>query len=188
MGKKSFKRKVAGYMEAAGIRIDGDAPWDMRVLNEDFYPRLLADGSIALGDAYVEGWWECPLLDEFFHRILRSRLDEAVFSWKSFLEYLKAKLFNLQKISRADHVGKQHYDIGNDLFQCMLDERMIYSCACWSDACTLDEAQEAKLDMICRKLDLQPGMTLLDIGCGWGGLARFAAERWGVRVESHRFP
>ncbi len=183
MCSESLREKVRRVMAAADIRIDGDAPWDMRVLNDNFYPRLLAEGSIGLGDAYVEGWWECPLLDEFFNRILRSRLDEAVMTWKSFREFLKARLFNLQKKSRAYQIGKRHYDIGNDLFHHMLDKHMIYSCALWSNAETLDEAQEAKLDLIFRKLDLRPGMRLLDIGCGWGGLARFAAERYGVRVD-----
>ena len=183
MGNESFKRRVEGYLDAAGIRIGGNAPWDMRVINEDVYPRLIAEGSMGLGESYMEGWWECPLLDEFFNRVLRARLDEAVVSWKSLLENIRAKLFNLQKGGRAYHIGNQHYDIGNDLFRCMLDGRMIYSCAFWSDACTLDEAQEAKLALICRKLDLRPGMKLLDIGCGWGGLARFAAERHGVSVE-----
>jgi cyclopropane-fatty-acyl-phospholipid synthase len=64
----------------------------------------------------------------------------------------------------------------------MLDHRMVYTCARWANASSLDEAQEAKLDFVCRKLALQPGMTLLDIGCGWGGLARFAAEKYGARV------
>jgi cyclopropane-fatty-acyl-phospholipid synthase len=97
-------------------------------------------------------------------------------------DHLKARLFNFQKISRACQVGKKHYDIGNDLYGCMLDELMIYSCAYWKNANTLDDAQKAKLDLVCRKLNLKPGMTVLDIGCGWGGTARFAAERYGVDV------
>jgi cyclopropane-fatty-acyl-phospholipid synthase len=64
----------------------------------------------------------------------------------------------------------------------MLDKRMIYSCAFWKNASTLDEAQEAKLDMVCRKLELKPGMRVLDIGCGWGGMAQFAAKNYGVEV------
>jgi len=64
----------------------------------------------------------------------------------------------------------------------MLGERLIYSCGYWKSASTLDEAQEAKLDLVCRKLDLQPGMQVLDIGCGWGGAAKFAAEHYQVEV------
>ena len=92
------------------------------------------------------------------------------------------KLFNYQSKARAFQIGEHHYDLGNDLFEKMLDKRMIYSCGYWKNAKTLDEAQEAKLDLICRKLYLKPGMKVLDIGCGWGGFAFFAAEKYGVEV------
>jgi cyclopropane-fatty-acyl-phospholipid synthase len=91
-------------------------------------------------------------------------------------------LLNLQRRSRAFQIGERHYDIGHDLFSHMLDKRLIYSCGYWKNASTLDEAQEAKLDLVCRKLHLTPGMRVLDIGCGWGGTAKFAAERYGVEV------
>jgi cyclopropane-fatty-acyl-phospholipid synthase len=130
----------------------------------------------------MDGWWDCQQLDGFFYRILRAKLDESLRSWTTVFDVLKARLFNPQKVSRAFQIGQHHYDIGNDLYQCMLDRRMIYSCAYWPNAATLDEAQEAKLDLICHKLQLTPGMKVLDIGCGWGGTARFAAERYGVEV------
>jgi cyclopropane-fatty-acyl-phospholipid synthase len=98
------------------------------------------------------------------------------------ISYLKACVLNCQCRRRAFQVGEQHYDTGNDLFRLMLDDRMVYSCAYWQDAKNLNEAQEAKLDLICRKLRLAPGMRLLDIGCGWGSLLRFAARRYGVEA------
>jgi cyclopropane-fatty-acyl-phospholipid synthase len=182
MSRDSFRYKVERLFALADVEINGNRPWDMQVHNSDLYPRVLSGGSLALGESYVEGWWDCPKLDEFFYRVFRAQLDTKLKSRTWILDALRAKLFNLQKPSRAYHIGRHHYDIGNNLYACMLDERMIYSCAFWKTASTLDEAQEAKLDMVCRKLDLQPGMRVLDIGCGWGGTARFAAERCGVEV------
>ncbi|MFQ5556647.1 MAG: cyclopropane fatty acyl phospholipid synthase [Acidimicrobiales bacterium] len=94
----------------------------------------------------------------------------------------QSRVRNRQSVRRAAVNASAHYDIGNDLYQRMLDKRMIYSAAYWRQSESLDAAQEAKLDLICRKLHLEPGMTLLDIGCGWGGFAQFAAERYDVRV------
>jgi cyclopropane-fatty-acyl-phospholipid synthase len=182
MAAASFRRRTEELLTVADVRIGGDRPWDLRVHDERLYARVLAAGSLGLGESYMDGWWDCDALDEFFHRILRAELDERVHPWRDGLRVLRARLVNLQKPSRAFQIGRRHYDIGNDLFSRMLDRRMIYSCAYWRDAATLDEAQEAKLDLVCRKLGLQPGMRVLDIGCGWGGTARFAAERYGVSV------
>ena len=179
---KHFSQRAERHLSKADIEINGNNPWDIQVHNNNLYQRVLAEGSLGLGESYMDGWWDCHCLDEFFNRILRAGLDRTVRSWKTIFDHLKARLFNFQKISRACQVGKKHYDIGNDLYACMLDELMIYSCAYWKNANTLDDAQEAKLDLVCRKLNLKPGMTVLDIGCGWGGTARFAAERYGVDV------
>jgi len=177
------RHRIEQLLTVADIEIGGNRPWDIYVHNEDLYTRLLLGGSLALGESYMDGWWECSKLDEFFCKVLRARLDAAVTSTRWWLHALKAKLFNLQRPSQAYKIGHQHYDIGNRLFQCMLDERMIYSCGYWENASTLSEAQEAKLNLVCQKLDLQPGMRLLDIGCGWGGTAKFAAERYEVEVS-----
>lgn len=179
---KHFSQRAERHLSKADIEINGNNPWDIQVHNKSMYQRVLAEGSLGLGESYMDGWWDSHCLDEFFNRILRAGLDRDIQSWKTIFDHLKARLFNFQKISRACHVGKKHYDIGNDLYQCMLDELMIYSCAYWPESDTLDDAQRAKLDLICRKLHLKPGMKVLDIGCGWGGTARFAAERYGVSV------
>jgi len=130
----------------------------------------------------MDGWWDCERLDEFFHRLLRAELDTKVKPWRDAARVLRARLLNLQKPIRAFRIGQHHYDKGNDLFRHMLDTRMVYSCGYWSGATTLDEAQEAKLDLVCRKLELRPGMRVLDIGCGWGGTAKYAAEHYDVAV------
>ena len=167
----------------ADVGIGGDRPWDLTVHNPDWYGRVLAGGSLALGESYMDGWWDCPALDRFFHRIMRTRLDEGVRPTPRELASLAmARLFNRQSLARARQVARVHYDLGNNLFQTMLDQRLNYSCAYWENCSDLHQAQEAKLHLICRKLKLEPGMTLLDIGCGWGGLARFAARHYGARV------
>ena len=124
----------------------------------------------------------CCSLDQFFFRIFRANLDEQSLTWRDGVSATKARIVNQQKISRSFQVGRHHYDRGNDLYQLMLDKRMIYSCGYWRDAASLDQAQEAKLELICRKLQLEPAMRLLDIGCGWGGMAAYAAEKYGVEV------
>ncbi len=182
MARQNFSQKLACLLALADIEIGGSRPWDIRVFNDDFYPAVASRGSLALGESYMDGWWDCPRLDQFFFRVLRAGLDDQVKSWHWLYDALKARLCNLQKPSRAFTVGRHHYDIGNDLYRRMLDRHMIYSCGYWEEAETLDQAQEAKLDLVCRKLRLQPGMRLLDIGCGWGGTARYAAERYGVEV------
>ncbi len=182
MQTDSFLKKIEPNLQKADVKINGDRPWDIRVYNEDLYPRILAEGSLGLGNAYMDGWWECKRLDEFFNRVLRVGLDETIRSWKSALHFIRAKLVNLQKGARAYRIGKHHYDIGNDLFQCMLDNLMIYSCGYWANADTVDDAQKAKLDMAARKLKLSEGMRLLDVGCGWGGTARYLSEQYGVHV------
>lgn len=175
-------RRIGRLLAQADVEIDGSRPWDIHVHEPALFARLLRQGSLGLGESYVDGWWDCERLDELFCRVLQADLVTKVSTWREIPALLQSLLVNLQKPSRAFIVGVRHYDIGNDLYQRMLDRRMIYSCAWWKDAETLDEAQEAKLEMTCRKLGLEPGMRLLDIGCGWGGMAAFAAERYGVEV------
>lgn len=177
---RSFAQNLLSH---AGIVIDGRSPCDICVRNNDLYARVLGEGSLGLGESYMDGWWDCPCLDEFFFRIARSdAYNVTPKNLSTLCMYLQAKLMNLQSPARAFQVGEQHYDLGNDLFNVMLDKNMMYSCAYWDNAATLDQAQENKCDLICKKLYLEPGMKLLDIGCGWGGLALHAAKHYGVTV------
>jgi cyclopropane-fatty-acyl-phospholipid synthase len=176
---------VRELLASAGITVGGDAPWDLQVHDERFYARVLRDGTLGVGESYVEGWWDCPALDQMIDRILRARLDLVMReSWVLLSQAIWARLFNLQ-VARPFEVGERHYDIGNDLYRPMLGRRMMYTCAYWKGAETLDAAQEAKLDLVCRKVGLSKGMRVLDLGCGWGGFAAFAAERYGASVVGY---
>ncbi|CNI04946.1 MULTISPECIES: cyclopropane fatty acyl phospholipid synthase [Yersinia] len=177
-------RITAEMLSQARIAINGNRPQDIRVNNPKFFQRVLQEGSLGLGESYMDGWWECDRLDIFFQSILAAELDTQLPKRLSdIIRIASARLFNFQTRKRAWIVGKEHYDLGNDLFSRMLDPYMQYSCAYWDRAETLEQAQQAKLRMICEKLQLKPGMTLLDIGCGWGGLSAFAAKEYGVSVK-----
>jgi cyclopropane-fatty-acyl-phospholipid synthase len=183
MAVEKSESTVRELLNLAGIEIDGPDPWDIQVCEPRFYARVLRDSSLGLGESYMDGWWNAGSIDEVVAHILKARLDKKVKrNWKMGVAALQARLFNRQSRARAFEVGEEHYDLGNDLYTAMLDQRLTYSCAYWKNAATLDEAQEAKLDLVCRKIGLRPGMQVLDIGCGWGSFARFAAERYGVRV------
>ncbi|PLR40551.1 cyclopropane-fatty-acyl-phospholipid synthase [Chimaeribacter coloradensis] len=171
-------------LSMADIEINGSRPFDIQVTHPDFFKRVLQEGSLGLGESYMDGWWTCERLDIFFHRVIAAGLEKKLpHHLKDTLRIAAARLTNLQSKKRAWIVGKEHYDLGNDLFSLMLDPYMQYSCGYWKEADTLEQAQEHKLRMICEKLQLKPGMTLLDIGCGWGGLAAFAARHYGVAVS-----
>jgi cyclopropane-fatty-acyl-phospholipid synthase len=181
--KSSEQQTIQEMFNIADIQINGERPWDIQVRNQKLYQRVLAGGSLALGESYMDGWWDCEALDQFFTKIMGARLDKKVKqSPRALWTIFKARIANPQRKSKAYDIGRRHYDIGNDLFEVMLDQQMNYSCGYWKNTKNLNEAQEAKLDLICRKVGLMPGMRVLDIGCGWGGFAKFAAENYDVRV------
>ena len=167
----------------AGVKVNGSNPWDIRVHHEEFYKKIITEGELGIGESYMDGWWDVDKLDELICKIYRAQLDVKIRRKFSITLKLMAAWFaDLQSRRRAFVIGEKHYDIGNDLFQLMLDRRMNYSCAYWKDAGNLDEAQDNKLDLICRKLYLKPGMRVLDIGCGWGAFGKYATEKYKVEV------
>lgn len=175
-------RKAERMLVAADVRLNGDRPWDLQVHDPRLFARVFAHGSLGLGEAYMDGWWDAERLDQFLTQVIGAGLDRRLALPQKLARWSLGHLVNLQSAGRAFRIGERHYDRGNDLFERMLDARMIYSCGYWKDAETLDDAQTAKLDLCCRKLGLEKGMRLLDIGCGWGGMARFAAQHYGVSV------
>jgi len=140
MKEPKAKKVLRKILEPSDVQINGNRPWDIRIHNPSFYGRVLSGGSLALGESYMDGWWDCEALDQFFERILEDRLDKQVkANTKQFLSViLKAKIINAQKRSKAYVIGERHYDIGNNLFSVMLDRGLNYSCGYWEKAKTLD--------------------------------------------------
>lgn len=183
MTNDQAKVLVVRLLDSAGITLNGDRPYDILVKNENLYKRILYDGILGLGEAYMDEWWTCVRLDQLADRVARTNIRKEIEkSWKLRRAVLKSRISNLQKPSRSFQVGEKHYDVGNDLYRAMLDRRMLYTCAYWKNSNNLDEAQEAKLDLICRKIGLEPGITVLEFGCGFGAFAKYAAEKYGVQV------
>lgn len=176
---------VTDALSGAGVSIGGHSPGDIRVHDERFFDRVIGGGSLALGESYMDGWWDCDHLDVFFTKVLRAKLDEASRSRHQTSLYLKSKLLNMQTRKRARRVAQKHYNLGNAFYADMLDPGMHYTCAYWEDAATLEEAQNAKCELICRKLMLEPGDSILELGCGWGGFAEYAAKRYGCSVTAY---
>lgn len=183
MSASRLERAVSKLLEHTDIRINGDNPWDIQVHDKRFFKRAVGEAELGIGEAYMDGWWDCDEIDTMIYKILRGGLQDAVKrNWSILLPIALAAIFNRQKITRVFKVGEVHYDMGNDLFSTMLDSRMNYSCAYWRDADNLEQAQINKLELICRKLGLKEGMRVLDIGCGWGSFGKYAAEKYGVSV------
>jgi len=180
---KRYKNLTIQLLNEAGINMNGNNPWDIQIYDERFYKRVITQAELGLGESYMDGWWDVEKLDEMIYRIVKADLQNKVKrNLKVALQLSGFYILNMQSRKRAFIIGERHYDLGNDLFECMLDKRMNYSCAYWKDASNLDEAQENKLELICRKLYLEPEMKILDIGCGWGAFAKYAAEKYGVSV------
>jgi len=174
------EKLIRDVLAHADVQCNGSRAWDISINNTQLYQRLLRDGVLGLGESYVDGWWDCEALGELVRKLLRADLEHAISPMKLLIPVLKAKLVNIQSRSRSKKDVRSHYDQGNLLFTNMLDSRMTYSCAYWKQADNLEEAQEAKLDLVCRKLGLREGDNVLDIGCGWGSFLAFAAERYGI--------
>lgn len=180
------ERIIRGLLAKAGIEVDGPHPWDPRVTNSQLYPRVLSQGGLGLGEAYMDGWWTCADIAEFLNRVFRADVRKHIgLTVPRALLLLQSRVMNMQSVRRAFRVGEAHYNLGEDLLHATYaDRRFTGSCGYWSGeppARNLEEAQEAKLNLVCRKIGLHSGDTLYDIGCGWGSFMSFAAERYGAR-------
>lgn len=176
------EQTIRDILGIAEVELNGSRPFDLQAQDSRVYQRVLGGGGVAFGESYMDGWWDCEQLDVLIYKLLRADLEHRITPLKVIMPVLYAKLANRQKRSKAFEIGERHYDLGNELYTRMLDRRMVYTCAYWKCATNLDDAQEAKLDLVCRKIGLEPGMTVLDIGCGWGGFSKFAAEKYQAEV------
>ena len=178
-----FEKTVRRILTKADVKLGGNRLWDIQVHHPGFYRRVILQGSLGLGESYMDGWWDCEQIDQFFHRILAAKVSAAdlkpVIRW---LADLAGRLGNLQTLSRAHKVAEKHYDPDSQLILSFLDPYNQYTCGYFDQTSDLDIAQKKKLDLICRKLQITAHDHVLDIGCGWGGFARYAAEHYGCRV------
>jgi len=179
---KTAEQTITELLALADIQPNGPRASDIQVHNPDLYARILTKGSLGFGESYMDGWWDCEDLAGLFERITRTGIQKKVQPKSLIFPYIKETLFNMQTKRRSWEVAKRHYDLGNDLYQAMLDPYMQYTCGYWKDADNLADAQRDKLELVCRKLQLEKGMRVLDTGCGFGGFAKYAAERYGVEV------
>jgi cyclopropane-fatty-acyl-phospholipid synthase len=183
MASQKSETIIRELLAQADIQVNGQRPWDIQVHDARFYDRVLREIELGLGESYMDGWWDCEKVDEFISRALIARLETQIRgSWKLTWHVLNARMMNLQTRSRAFEVGEKHYDLGNDLYCAMLDKRLNYTCGYWKDGGSLDDAQEAKLDLVCKKIGIEPGMKILELGCGWGSFAKYAAEKYGASI------
>ena len=176
----SRREAVETLLTSLDVRVGGGRPWDLQVHDERFFRRVLRTGVLGLGESYMEGWWDAPAVDQLVERLATLDRRNVPLPLRSKWVYFAEHILNRQRKSRAVEVAERHYNLGNDLFEAMLDPHMSYSCGYWRDAHTLDDAQTAKLDLICRKLDLRPGQSVLEIGSGWGSFVKYAAEHYGI--------
>ncbi len=180
-----MKQVFQDFLKLADIKINGDRPWDIQVYDPRLYDIVLKRGSLAFGESYMDGWWNCEALDQLIYKIKISELNFKFSSYIQFLKVLRYKLANMQSVKRSTEVVKTHYDLGNDLFELMLDKNMQYTCAYWKDTDNLDQAQINKAHLICKKIQLTPGMEILELGGGYGTLARFIAKEYKCKVVSY---
>jgi len=178
----SEKDRIVGLLKDAGVTVNGPNPWDIQVHNERMWTRLFSEGSLGLGESYMDGEWDAVDLAEFFNKVLVGGVADKIRITPNLLwQIAQAKLLNMQNIERSRRVARMHYN-ETDAYKASLDARMTGSCGYWPEGVSnLDQAQEAKLDLVCRKIGLKPGQLVWDIGCGWGAFMGFAAEKFGAR-------
>ncbi len=178
-----MEKIVTKLLEEADIKVGGGRPGDIVVHDKNFYSRLLRQGVLGVGESYMDGEWDSTDLVETANKAFKAKIDFKItkFSLTDYLQMFFARFANMQSIKRSKKVGEEHYDVGNDLYKEMLGESMSYTCGYWRNgAKNLEEAQFAKMDLICRKVGLKAGDKVLDIGSGFGSLLAHAAKHYGA--------
>ena len=180
-----LQNKAQELLALADVKINGSRPWDIQVHNDNFYDRVLAEGSLGFGESYMEGWWDCDQLDVMIDKLFKAQLNKKIITPIMVFSAVKAKLLNMQTKSKSMVVAEQHYNLGNDFYSAMLGKTMQYTCAYWKNSKNLDQGQLNKLDLVCKKLNLKKGDKVLELGCGWGYLAKHMAENYGCEVTAY---
>jgi cyclopropane-fatty-acyl-phospholipid synthase len=197
-GPGAFTRLLARQLQRtaldpAGVRLelwDGSSPYegrtppvgDLIVRDPRTLLDLVIDANLQFGEAYMQRRAEIRgRLDEVIDAMTRVAPPQA--TWRDRLA--KALAWSSNTLTAARRHVQYHYDLGNDFYQLWLDREMVYTCAYFPHPeASLEEAQRAKLDLVCRKLHLRPGDVVIEAGCGWGALALHMAREYGVHVKA----
>jgi len=180
-----MQTRIAELLNEIGVTLNGNKPYDIQVHDNRLFKKILTQGSIGAGEAYVEGMWDCEQLDELFFRICRHKLYDKIYSpWQEGYLNICNTFINQQSPEKSKAVAERHYNLGNLFYERMLGKSMAYTCGYWKEATHLDDAEFAKYDLVCKKAQLKPGDIVLEIGCGWGGLAKYMAEKYGCEVHA----
>ncbi|XP_021964854.2 cyclopropane-fatty-acyl-phospholipid synthase [Folsomia candida] len=183
---------VIKKLDQVGITINKGGPCDIKNRNfmtsqDTVYIRAINEGILGFGESYMDGDWDAEDIPAVFYKIFANDapiLRMFMNPWNRFLYYMQFSFFNLQTKQRVYDVAKIHYDLGNEFFENMLDSTMNYTCGYFKDTDNLEKAQLAKMDFVAAKLGIKQGMTVLDIGCGFGGMARHLAINYGATVTA----
>ena len=187
--ERALTRLEGGTLEVrlpgGQVRHFGSGPAVSLTIHDDaFFRRIATRGKLGVGESYTAGEWDSDDLVVLFELLLRNAATAADrhAGWRRLLE-TRPRLDRRNGLLRSRRNIAYHYDLGNELFRLMLDETMTYSCAVFErDGESLADAQRRKYGQICERLRLGPGDRVLEIGCGWGGFARFAATEYGCSV------
>ena len=180
-----MQTKITKHLASIDVQIGGDRPWDIQVNDPRFYKRVMSEPSLGLGESYMDGWWDCQALDQLFYRVCRGLDFTKVYHISTLITFLVKHFFrNEQSRLLSKKVADVHYNLGNELYQLMLGPSMAYTCGYWHNTNALTAAQNQKYDLVCRKLHLKEGERVLELGCGWGGFAHYAAQHYGVEMHS----
>jgi cyclopropane-fatty-acyl-phospholipid synthase len=179
-----------GKVELGETPASSDSPIvTITVQSSEFYRAVALQGSVGAGDAYGDGYWHCDNLVALVQLLVRNRdLLDGMETGLARAGAVALKMW--QSMRRNTREGSRrniaaHYDLGNAFFGTFLSPDMMYSSALWSDEHdTLERASTRKLDVICKKLDLRPGLRVVEIGTGWGGFAIHAAKHYGCHVTT----
>ena len=176
------KTLLDNLLEGTGVEVGGDRPWDITVNNPRFYRRALR-GSLGIGESYIDGDWDCQALDVMFQRVLGARKWQSpLLRFARALKVLRARLTNLQTRPRSMAVAEEHYNLDHRMYALLLGPWNQYTCCFFDGTSDLEQAEINKLEMICDKLEIGRDERVLDIGCGWGGFAKYAASTRGCEV------
>ena len=180
-----YSKITKAILSPIDVEIGGNRPWDIQVRDPRFYRRVLLEGALGLGESYMEGMWDCADLEELVYRFIRGGVERVVQLLPNVVGLnLVANVLNRQTKTKSLRVAREHYDLDNDLFFNFLGKYHNYSCAYYRDTEDLDVAQLQKMNLICDKLGLTATDRVLDVGGGWGEIARHMATRHGCKVTS----